>query len=300
MLALPASRRTLLPTMRIVDAFVDNLSDGEWAGWQCDFDVVTGANRPIDERYLPQAMIDWGQQQAGFELLSTERRDGDSLNRRFLRMLPEAGCAIESLTAEVSVSSIPLDALQARLQGGKDAWALDDPPGEVGPAWYLRTIFDTSDPQGPRRTRVSLRWDPSCGLGQPIRIAMERRWAAAGSLTQELHQGGASLVPGRICATGCSAEFVARAIAAPCFATTTRVPVPLPAESVEGRERALLMPGGVVVQATPSATGWTVEVGLSEQAGQAAPPQDLRDARSRRVVRRDFDAHGTLEAVYFL
>ena len=72
--------------------------DGAWAGWQCEFDGATGALRPVPDRYLPEALIEWGQAPEGFELLAAEAVDAGAeptLARRFLRVLPEEGCAVD-------------------------------------------------------------------------------------------------------------------------------------------------------------------------------------------------------------
>ena len=93
---------------------------------------------------------------------------------------------------------IAAEVLQARLHGDEatGSWTLDDPPGEGGDHWYLRTTFETGPPASAAgrtvppnvvyRTRTSLRYDPAGRLaqGKPVRVAVERRWADVGALNQ--------------------------------------------------------------------------------------------------------------------
>lgn len=69
-------------------------TEGEWAGWQCEFDA-DGRLKPVDDKYLDQVTIDYGQQPAGFEVFSTDRVHDGALVRRTLRFLPASGCACD-------------------------------------------------------------------------------------------------------------------------------------------------------------------------------------------------------------
>jgi len=216
---LTAPRPPLPLSMSTAKNFVERTT-GEWAGWQCEFSAA-GVLKPVDERFLSQETIDYGMQPAGFELLATETSVGGDLRRRFMRILPAEGCACDNLSAEVSASCISRDILEGRVRGdtGLGVFTLDDPPGDGGDDWYLRTCFEMAAPpsatvngaaQGVAwRTRLSLRWDPAgkLALGKRLVMAVERRWATeAGVLDGELNQGGASLIAGRSGATGCDAR----------------------------------------------------------------------------------------------
>eukprot|EP00966_Prymnesium_polylepis_P298404 6895325-Prymnesium_polylepis.1 len=124
------------------------------------------------------------------------------------------------------MSHIPAAALEARCCGDAElgVFTMDDPPGDGGDDWYLRTYFETAAPppsaegrggaqEARWRTRLSLRWESAGRLarGKRVRMAVERLWATdAGTLNGELNQGGASLVAGKTAATGCDARCRAR------------------------------------------------------------------------------------------
>ena len=134
-----ASSSALSAASPLLDAFAQRAATGAWAGWQCDFDGATGALRRVPDRYVPEALVEWGQVPDGFELLAAEvGRDDVSfqglsplttrkspsllaaealvehgaaaprLERRFARMLPEEGCANDNLAAEYSSSTLEL------------------------------------------------------------------------------------------------------------------------------------------------------------------------------------------------
>ena len=106
---------------------------GEWAGWQCEF-KPDGTLLPVDDRYLDAATIEYGMQPAGFEILCTAAVEGGELQRRFLRILPAEGCACDNLAAEMSVSRVSSDSLDAKVRGDATlrVFTLDDPPGDGG------------------------------------------------------------------------------------------------------------------------------------------------------------------------
>ena len=62
---------------------------GEWAGWCCTYGSDTGTLCRVDERYLSDTAIEYGQVPAGFEECTTESWEDDALVRRSLRLLPE-------------------------------------------------------------------------------------------------------------------------------------------------------------------------------------------------------------------
>jgi hypothetical protein len=209
-------------------------TDGCWAGWQASFDADTGRPRPLPQKYLTDAMIEWGQVPAGLELLSSEEAGA----RRFVLLYPEDGCANENLFGELTASA--LDLTKVGGDAARGVFTSDDAPGDGGPLWYLRTTFLTG---GDRRTRVSLRYDANAGrigAGTVIRVALERRWdvrPSALEIPQTLRASG-----GR---SGLDARFVAQAIDSKCFA---ELPVPEPAPGTA----TLALPGDVTIRAEGS------------------------------------------------
>ena len=145
---------------------------GEWAGWRCVFDPFSGA--------LTNHV----------EGVTTERWAGNALQRRSLRLLPEAtagdgdGARIRCLAApEEDWSTLPAansgtstlapGARAAALAAGglmwtvqvdmlnANAWALDeagaDPNAAGVPSWRCESVFDGlggEQPRGPRRDRA--------------------------------------------------------------------------------------------------------------------------------------------------
>ena len=286
--------------LELATSFIES-SVGEWAGWQCDFGRG-GAVVPVAEKYLSETMIGYGQVPCGFELLSTESAvdsgvDSGGLQRRFLRVLPEEGCAVSDLAAEVSTSTLAADVLCARLCGSAElgAFALDDAPeDEARPAWYLRTTF-VSPPDAATagssasRVRVSLRFTGQ-QLKKPIRIASERCWAAAGALNAELrNQGsGATTALGQW-RTGLDASFVAEAVAARCFAGSSAGSSSAAAAAAvdeEAKALELELPPAVGVRVQEREGGFYLDVSLGRTGSDELV-----------VVRRTFGASGGLERV---
>ena len=120
----------------------------------------------------------------------------DAIRRRFIHH--RAG-SCDNLSAECSISDIAAETLEARLCGDRTVgvFTLDDPPGEGGDHWYLRTTFETGPPataaghtvppNAVYRTRLSLRYDAAearLAHGKPVRVAVERRWGDVGALNQ--------------------------------------------------------------------------------------------------------------------
>ena len=135
-------------------AYVESFAAGEWAGWLCEFNEA-GALHPVPEHHLSQDAIDWGQIPEGFEVLTTEQLVGGALRRRKLLMLPADGCAVDDLTARVQDVALPLEELEATLQGDSAAGAhsidsLGDPPSAV---WALRTVFELDAPDAEQKQR---------------------------------------------------------------------------------------------------------------------------------------------------
>ena len=103
---------------------VSGLLGGEWAGWACAFGAG-GALRRVPDRYLSDTALEWGQIPAGFEELTTESVEGATLCRRSARLLPEDGCAVDDLSAEVARTEHALAAERIAEGDGCAALALD-------------------------------------------------------------------------------------------------------------------------------------------------------------------------------
>eukprot|EP00928_Gymnodinium_smaydae_P073923 TRINITY_DN57021_c0_g1_i1.p1 TRINITY_DN57021_c0_g1~~TRINITY_DN57021_c0_g1_i1.p1 ORF type:complete len:286 (+),score=66.38 TRINITY_DN57021_c0_g1_i1:424-1281(+) len=250
-------------------AFVE-ASLGEWAGWQCEFQS-DGALIPVEDRYLDAATIEWGMQPAGFELLCTATVEDGALHQRFLRILPEVGCACTNVSAEMSVSRDSLDSLDARVRGDATLriFTLDDPPSEGEQDWHLRTCFESWTAEGARlRTRLSLQWDATSGQlapGKRARVEVERRWADSGALVGKLSH---ALSPRRPAASGLDAAFVTETINAPCFASSGGAAV--------AEANGCALPGGISFSAEPCGSGSVLVVRFADGDG------------AERVVRREF------------
>ena len=65
-------------------------SNGEWAGWCCEFSAMDGRQLPVPERLVPPEMLDWGLAPAGMEVLVSELV-GSTHRRRQLQVVPEIG-----------------------------------------------------------------------------------------------------------------------------------------------------------------------------------------------------------------
>ena len=218
-------------------------NDGCWAGFQAEFSV-SGELKAVPDRFLTDGQIEWGDLPAALELLTTEK----SGQRRFVLLYPEDGCACENLFGELSESSLDLGA----LGGDAPCFTCDDPPGDGGPLWYLRTIVSTGADQ---RTRVSLRYDAeqrSLGPSTAIRVALERRWATAPDalvIPMSLKRSG-----GR---SGLDSTTVRGMMgSARCFAE-----VPVTAAEAEAGRGDLVLPGGVRVVIDPETGELCVKVG---------------------------------------
>ena len=182
----------------------------EWAGWRCAFDAASGSLQPVPERYCSEDMIEWEMVPAGFEELLTEDWADGRIHRRVVRLLPEDGCMVDNLNAEIEREILPL-ARSGSLELCADtagslspaAWALD----EIFPSsglWRCETIFSGLGGVPPRarrsdiesiaeRTRVALTFDATQGtvLGQVL-VWRERSWSQPPLL--EVREGG-----GHIC-----------------------------------------------------------------------------------------------------
>lgn len=164
-----------------------SLLGGEWAGWCCAASAATGELHPVPEKYCSDAMIEWGQVPMGFEECTTEAGS----ERRTVRFLPEDGCSVEDLPAEVSRATLPRPV--PSTEGTVVALDVMVEDGGSGPStmWRCETIFEGHGGVLPRqrktalesmaqRTRVSILFDATTGslaAREPIRIWQERCWS---------------------------------------------------------------------------------------------------------------------------
>lgn len=175
-----------------------SLVGGEWAGWHNTHDGDSGALRKVPERYCSDALIEWDQVPAGFQVLVTEVSRGGGLDRTSARVLPEDGCLLDAgclLELERSTGLPEPQPAGSAPSGESHCWACDAAAtDEVGSRlWSLETIFEgvggvarprarrDADARGllAERTRVCIIFDVATGSvrGDAL-VAAERRWSA--------------------------------------------------------------------------------------------------------------------------
>lgn len=250
---------------------------GEWAGWCCTYGSETGTLRRVNEQYLSDTAVEYGQVPAGFEECTTESWEDGALVRRSVRLLPETGCAVDNLAAEVSRATLPA---AARLAVGARACAVDAlvEPG----AWRCETVFGGLGGPRPRdrrgaiessaeRTRVAFTFDPQRGAlaAVPVIVWQERRWSEAPSLQVKEDRGSRS---------GLDASWVDAAVGLSCFgggdgdgakdetaATERAAAAAERAAAAEQPPLLLALPGGVEVRGEAG----RLEVSLFDAEGKA-------------------------------
>lgn len=250
---------------------------GEWAGWCCTYGSETGTLRRVNEQYLSDTAVEYGQVPAGFEECTTESWEDGALVRRSVRLLPETGCAVDNLAAEVSRATLPA---AARLAVGARACAVDA-LAEPG-AWRCETVFGGLGGPRPRdrrgaiessaeRTRVAFTFDPQRGAlaAVPVVVWQERRWSEAPSLQVKEDRGSRSSL---------SASWVDAAVGLSCFgggdgdgakdetaATERAAAAAERAAAAEQPPLLLALPGGVEVRGEAG----RLEVSLFDAEGKA-------------------------------
>ena len=250
---------------------------GEWAGWCCTYGSETGTLRRVNEQYLSDTAVEYGQVPAGFEECTTESWEDGALVRRSVRLLPETGCAVDNLAAEVSRATLPA---AARLAVGARACAVDA-LAEPG-AWRCETVFGGLGGPRPRdrrgaiessaeRTRVAFTFDPQRGAlaAVPVIVWQERRWSEAPSLQVKEDRGSRS---------GLDASWVFAAVGLSCFgggdgdgakdetaATERAAAAAERAAAAEQPPLLLALPGGVEVRGEAG----RLEVSLFDAEGKA-------------------------------
>ena len=168
-----------------------SLLGGEWAGWACSFDRLTGAVQAVPDKYVSAEMREWDQVPRGFEECVTETwAASGEIARRTARFLPEDGCNTENLGAIVTRQALASPTL-IEQSGTSLAWAIDGVHGSAD-RWRCETIFSGIGGVLPRvrrgaldalglRTRVLLSFDVSSGSlidGEPIIVHQERCWSS--------------------------------------------------------------------------------------------------------------------------
>jgi hypothetical protein len=250
---------------------------GEWAGWCCTYGSETGTLRRVNEQYLSDTAVEYGQVPAGFEECTTDSWEDGALVRRSVRLLPETGCAVDNLAAEVSRATLPA---AARLAVGARACAVDA-LAEPG-AWRCETVFGGLGGPRPRdrrgavessaeRTRVAFTFDPQRGAlaAVPVVVWQERRWSEAPSLQVKEDRGSRS---------GLDASWVFAAVGLSCFgggdgdgakdetaATERAAAAAERAAAAEQPPLLLALPGGVEVRGEAG----RLEVSLFDAEGKA-------------------------------
>jgi hypothetical protein len=264
---------------------------GEWAGWFCAFNAQTGKIITSDvEKYCSDTMIEWGQIPFGFEECTTETWQGNTLERRSIRLLPEDGCNTENLAAIVTRKSLPaatsgtltlspgaaqLDAAVLNVR----AWALDAADDASG--WYCETIFDGVGGEHPRvssgaiecpaeRTRVRCAFDPATGElagREPVMVWQERCWSARPSEDFEVREGSGMR-------SGIDASWLSSVVGMSCFGAQKQPPAQ---DAGEERDAAaassssspppvlVALAGGVELRGAPG----ILEVALASEPGEA-------------------------------
>ena len=250
---------------------------GEWAGWCCTYGSKTGTLRRVAEQYLSDTAVEYGQVPAGFEECTTESWEGDALVRRSVRLLPETGCAVDNLAAEISRATLPA---AAHLAVEARACAVDA-LAEPG-VWRCETVFGSLGHPRPRdrrgaiessaeRTRVALTFDPQRGalVAVPVVVWQGRRWSETPSLQVKEDRGSRS---------GLDASWVFAAVGLSCFgggdgdsskdeaaATERAAAAAERAAAAEQPPLLLALPGGVEVRGEAG----RLEVTLFDSEGKA-------------------------------
>ena len=162
------------------------LLGGEWAGWSCSVNGLTGALQPVPDKFVSSEMIEWGQVPSGFETVTTEVWQGsDVIERRLVTLLPEDGCNVENLGAIVTREPLDMSTLKGELPSPIALDAVD----EDG-IWRCESIFGGFGGERPRtrrgavpsvaeRTRVTVCVDVDKGKlfeREPVEVRQERCW----------------------------------------------------------------------------------------------------------------------------
>jgi len=85
---------------------------GLWAGWEASFSALSGEPQPIDEYYVSDDLVEWGQVPRGWQVLSlegaTDEAPGSAWSRQVFRVLPESGCAADNVAVAATSSAVDL------------------------------------------------------------------------------------------------------------------------------------------------------------------------------------------------
>ena len=262
-----ATHRAAHPALRL---------GGEWAGHRVTFSA-DGVLQRVPERFVSDAILEWGEAPAGFEVLTTEKWDTTkALARRSLQLLPEDGCNCENLGAVVSNDVLPTPCSgSTQLRPGNSmmepetlnvrAWALDAVEAGDAPAsarWTLETCFDGVGGVRPRlrrgalecpaeRTRVQCTFDVTAGaLVGDVHVWQERCWSASPSDDLQPRESGRS---------GLDAAWVSSAVGLDCFGEGKALP---PADSDgDAPATVLSVAGGIELTTAPGLLEVTLRSG---------------------------------------
>ena len=242
---------------------------GEWAGWCCAFSATSGIVVPVDEKYCTGTMIAYDEIPGGFEELTTE----DDGVRRITRVLPESGCSIEDMPAEVTRTDI-----SSLVVGDLAASAFDTV--DDGDLWRIESIFDgfggvrprdkrNSLPSAAERTRVSLLFDAKSGAlaaEEPIFVWQERQWSTVAEL--KVNEGG-----GR---SGIDGAWISSAIGIDNFGESKEAKAPPAPPAPTDGGFGLSLAGGVEIRCARG----VLEVAVGSADGRVCLQRTAFDAAS--------------------
>lgn len=130
---------------------------GEWFGYECAFDVRTGAPECLEERYVPDEFAAWGVEIKGFEIVTSSICELEGSERALFvkrtRALPSVGCEADAVTPEVrteTVCAVGEDSVAGGFSCGSYSVGPTSFSQEVGARWSACL----ANPDDRRRVRV--------------------------------------------------------------------------------------------------------------------------------------------------
>ncbi len=145
---------------------------GDFAGLAATFNPGNGAFIPVPEHFVPNALLDWGQEPKCLELLVSEETIDTTFKRNTITVLPSTGCSIDNLETIRVDDEIDLTFKYGK---GTNVVGLQYEVGNKNGALRLETVFGMSDGY---RMRVLLDVVPSTStfaVQSPMVLALERR-----------------------------------------------------------------------------------------------------------------------------
>lgn len=228
---------------------------GDWAGWRCGFDPISGGIVGSASR----------------QSVTTERWSGRTLQRRSLQIVPEGRSDDAALSDGEEWSSLPVansgrsslfPGARSGLFGAVDvdmlnanAWALD--VAHSPDSWWCESVFDGLGGDQPadercERTRVACTFNPNTGelTAEPVLVWQERCFSVRPSADLPLRAG-----------SGLNAAFVDSVAGLDCFGEQKRIPYAMAMFS----RAHLSLPGGVELRGRPG----LLEVFVTASPGKA-------------------------------